>query len=44
MWDRDWRTHPAPTFTLHPADAHPPAPAVGRIFYKRHTQLAMTWR
>ncbi|MFD8563122.1 methyltransferase, FxLD system [Streptosporangium canum] len=44
VWDRDWRTHPAPTFTLYPADALPPAPAVGRIFRKQHTQLVMTWQ
>ncbi|MEV4378501.1 methyltransferase, FxLD system [Streptosporangium sp. NPDC049644] len=44
VWDRDWRTHSAPTFTLYPADALPPAPAVGRIFRKRHTQLVMTWQ
>ncbi|MEU4726310.1 methyltransferase, FxLD system [Nonomuraea dietziae] len=42
-WDRDWRYHPSPVFTLYPADAAPPAPAVGRIFRKRHTQLVMTW-
>ncbi|MEU9835904.1 methyltransferase, FxLD system [Streptosporangium sp. NPDC048047] len=44
VWDRDWRTHPAPAFTLYPADARPPAPAVGRIFRKRHTQLVLSWR
>ncbi|MEU4233277.1 methyltransferase, FxLD system [Nonomuraea sp. NPDC026600] len=42
-WDRHWRDHPLPTFTLHSADAAPPAPAVGRIFRKRLTQLVMTW-
>ncbi|GGQ33318.1 hypothetical protein [Streptosporangium pseudovulgare] len=44
MWDRDWRTHPAPAFTLYPADALAPVPAVGRVFRKRHTRLVMTWR
>ncbi|MEU8142737.1 methyltransferase, FxLD system [Nonomuraea sp. NPDC048901] len=42
-WDRHWRDHPIPTFTLYPAEAAPPAPAVGRIFRKRHTQLVMAW-
>ncbi|MEV4079456.1 methyltransferase, FxLD system [Nonomuraea fuscirosea] len=42
-WDRDWRYHPMPTFTLYPASATPAAPAMGRIFHKRHTQLIMTW-
>jgi protein-L-isoaspartate(D-aspartate) O-methyltransferase len=42
-WDRTWRDHPVPTFTLYPADATPPAPAIGRIFVKRHTQLVLAW-
>ncbi|WP_193318282.1 bacteriocin immunity protein [Nonomuraea phyllanthi] len=42
-WDRDWRHHPGPRFTLHPADAMPPAPATGRIFPKRHTHLVIDW-
>ncbi|MER5322530.1 methyltransferase, FxLD system [Streptosporangium roseum] len=42
-WDRDWRDHPGPEFTLYPADATAPAPTIGRIFPKRHTQLVMTW-
>ncbi|WP_433258227.1 hypothetical protein ACQPYK_22855 [Streptosporangium sp. CA-135522] len=24
--DRDWRTHPTPTFTLYPAEARAPTP------------------
>ncbi|MBB3724592.1 methyltransferase, FxLD system [Nonomuraea dietziae] len=43
LWDRDWREHPGPDFTLHPADVAVPVPPVGRIFRKRHTQLEMTW-
>ncbi|WP_219509192.1 methyltransferase, FxLD system [Nonomuraea ceibae] len=42
-WDRCRRDHPGPVFTLHPASAVLPAPAVGRIFRKRHTQLVMAW-
>ncbi|RSN11604.1 methyltransferase, FxLD system [Nonomuraea sp. WAC 01424] len=42
-WDRAWRDRPEPAFTLHPADADVPAPAIGRIFRKRHTQLVMSW-
>ncbi|WP_219507925.1 hypothetical protein [Nonomuraea ceibae] len=42
-WDQRWRNHPGPTFTLHPADAKVPVPAVGRIFPKRHTLLVMNW-
>ncbi|MEU0571533.1 methyltransferase, FxLD system [Nonomuraea sp. NPDC005983] len=42
-WERDWRHHPGPQFTLYPADAAVPAPAIGRIFPKRHTQLVMAW-
>lgn len=42
-WDRDWRRHPGPQFTLHPADAAVLAPVIGRIFRKRHTQLVMAW-
>ncbi|MEV5704782.1 methyltransferase, FxLD system [Actinoallomurus sp. NPDC052274] len=42
-WDRDRRNGPGPDFTLDPADAAVPAPAVGRIFTKRHTQLVMSW-
>lgn len=42
-WDRDWRQHPDPDFTLHPIDATVPAPAIGRVFPKRHTQLVMAW-
>ncbi|WP_329428139.1 hypothetical protein OG339_01690 [Streptosporangium sp. NBC_01495] len=30
--------------TLYPADALPPAPAVGRIFRKQRTQLVMLWQ
>ncbi|MEU7004779.1 hypothetical protein [Nonomuraea sp. NPDC046570] len=43
-WDRDWRPHPIPTFTLYPVDAARPVPTVGRIFRKRHTQLVLNWR
>ncbi|GAA2407971.1 hypothetical protein GCM10010404_77510 [Nonomuraea africana] len=43
VWDREWRAHPGPDFTLHPADAAVPTPAVGRVFPKRHTQLVMAW-
>ncbi|WP_405085668.1 methyltransferase, FxLD system [Microbispora sp. NBC_01389] len=43
VWDRDWRRRPQPAFSLHPADAAVPDPAVGRIFRKRHTQLVMAW-
>ncbi|MFF4198942.1 methyltransferase, FxLD system [Nonomuraea sp. NPDC001831] len=42
-WDRDRRHRPDPVFTLHPADAAVPAPADGRVFRKRHTQLVMAW-
>ncbi|GAA4507974.1 hypothetical protein GCM10023191_067170 [Actinoallomurus oryzae] len=42
-WDRDRRNGPGPGFTLYPADAAVPAPAVGRIFAKRRTQLVMSW-
>ncbi|MFC5828771.1 methyltransferase, FxLD system [Nonomuraea insulae] len=42
-WDRDWRYGPGPHFTLHPADVIAPAPAIGRIFPKRHTQLVIAW-
>ncbi|MEV3984312.1 methyltransferase, FxLD system [Nonomuraea sp. NPDC049758] len=42
-WDRDRRDRPDPVFTLHPADAAVPAPADGRVFRKRHTQLVMAW-
>jgi protein-L-isoaspartate(D-aspartate) O-methyltransferase len=42
-WNRDWRHHPGPQFTLHPAGAAVPAPAIGRIFRKRHTQLVLDW-
>jgi protein-L-isoaspartate(D-aspartate) O-methyltransferase len=43
-WDRDWRHGPGPDFTLYPADAMVPAPAVGRVFQKDHTQLLMQWQ
>ncbi|WP_319019117.1 methyltransferase, FxLD system [Microbispora sitophila] len=43
VWDRTWRHHPGPAFSLHPADATVPHPAVGRIFRKQHTQLVMAW-
>ncbi|MGI5293062.1 methyltransferase, FxLD system [Nonomuraea polychroma] len=42
-WDRDWRQCPGPDFTLYPADAVVPAPAIGRVFRKRHSQLVMVW-
>ncbi|MEV0150016.1 MULTISPECIES: methyltransferase, FxLD system [unclassified Nonomuraea] len=42
-WDRDWRDHAGPDFTLYPAKVTVPVPAVGRIFRKRHTQLVMAW-
>ncbi|MEV4575046.1 methyltransferase, FxLD system [Nonomuraea jabiensis] len=42
-WDREWRQHPGPQFTLYPADVVVSAPVVGRIFLKRHTQLVMDW-
>lgn len=42
-WDSTRINTPGPSFTLHPADATVPAPAVGRIFPKRHTQLLMAW-
>ncbi|MFB9833621.1 methyltransferase, FxLD system [Actinoallomurus acaciae] len=42
-WDRDLRRGPGPDFTLHPAGVAVPAPAVGRVFAKRHTQLVMAW-
>ncbi|WP_346143562.1 methyltransferase, FxLD system [Nonomuraea recticatena] len=42
-WDRGWRNHSGPDFTLYPADATVPEPADGQIFRKRHTQLVMTW-
>ncbi|SDL82873.1 protein-L-isoaspartate(D-aspartate) O-methyltransferase [Nonomuraea maritima] len=43
-WHHDWRDHPGPRFSLHPADAAVPTPAVGRVFRKRHTQLVLDWR
>lgn len=43
-WDRDRRQGPGPDFTLYPAEAVVPTPAVGRVFLKRHTQLVMAWR
>ncbi|WP_084259686.1 methyltransferase, FxLD system [Microtetraspora malaysiensis] len=42
-WDRDWRDHSGPDFSLYPADATVPEPADGRIFRKHHTQLVMAW-
>lgn len=42
-WDRDRRQGPGPDFTLYPAEAAVPAPAVGRVFPKRHTQLVIAW-
>ncbi|MBB6347218.1 hypothetical protein FHU36_003763 [Nonomuraea muscovyensis] len=42
-WDREWRDHPGPDFTLYSGEVTVPAPAVGRIFRKRHTQLVVTW-
>ncbi|MGP3912997.1 methyltransferase, FxLD system [Nonomuraea sp. 10N515B] len=42
-WDREWRAHPGPDFTLYPIEAPVVAPAIGRVFRKRHTQLVMTW-
>jgi protein-L-isoaspartate(D-aspartate) O-methyltransferase len=42
-WDRHRRNSPGPNFTLHPAEAPVPVPAVGRVFPKRHTQLLMAW-
>lgn len=42
-WDRDRRRGPGPDFTLYPAGIAVPAPAVGRVFPKRHTQLVMAW-
>ncbi|MEV0827983.1 methyltransferase, FxLD system [Nonomuraea rubra] len=42
-WDRDWRRHPGPDFTLYPKHAVVADPAIGRIFPKRHTQLVMSW-
>jgi protein-L-isoaspartate(D-aspartate) O-methyltransferase len=43
VWDRDRRHGPEPTFTLWPADAQVPAPAVGRIFATGSTQLRLSW-
>ncbi|MEO3788009.1 methyltransferase, FxLD system [Actinocorallia sp. B10E7] len=42
-WNHDRRRRPGPAFTLYPADARVPTPAVGRIFLKRHTALLMRW-
>jgi protein-L-isoaspartate(D-aspartate) O-methyltransferase len=42
-WSREWRAHPGPDFTLYSIDAAVAAPAIGRVFPKRHTQLVMTW-
>jgi protein-L-isoaspartate(D-aspartate) O-methyltransferase len=42
-WDRDWRDHHGPAFTLYPADATVPVPHTGRVFRKRHTTLVMSW-
>ncbi|WP_327093022.1 methyltransferase, FxLD system [Nonomuraea sp. NBC_01738] len=42
-WDRHWRSHPGPVFTLYPADATIEPPPAGKIFRKRHTQLVMSW-
>ncbi|MEU6429712.1 methyltransferase, FxLD system [Microbispora sp. NPDC046973] len=43
VWDREWRHHHEPTFSLYPAETAVPKPEVGRIFPKRHTQLVMAW-
>ncbi|MER7504606.1 methyltransferase, FxLD system [Nonomuraea pusilla] len=43
-WNSEWRAHPGPDFTLYPIEASVPAPAIGRIFPKRHTQLVLAWR
>ncbi|MEV4178470.1 hypothetical protein [Nonomuraea sp. NPDC049709] len=31
------------SFALHPIDTAAAAPAIGRVFPKRHTQLVMPW-
>jgi protein-L-isoaspartate(D-aspartate) O-methyltransferase len=42
-WDTGRRHHQAPGFTLYPAGATVASPADGKIFTRRHTQIALTW-
>jgi protein-L-isoaspartate(D-aspartate) O-methyltransferase len=42
-WDKGRRHQPGPGFTLYPVGTMVAAPSEGKIFTRRHVQIAVTW-